>query len=56
VLSPKKQKTDLKVLLRASRKVRGIWKNYDEEDNPLRRQGAASFLGKWDKKEWKPRG
>lgn len=56
VITPKKQKTDLKALLKASRKVRGIWKDYDEEDNPLRRKGAASFLGKWDKKGWKPRG
>ena len=22
---------------------------YDEKDNPLRRPGAADFLGKWDK-------
>ncbi len=49
VLGPKKQKTDWAALLKASKKVHGIWKDYDPEDNPLRRKGAADFLGRWDK-------
>ena len=49
ILTPRKQKTDWKGLLRASRKVHGIWKDYDPQDNPLRRKGASDFLGKWDK-------
>lgn len=50
VMSPKKKGTDLKALIRASKKARGIFKDYDvERDNPLRRKGAADFLGKWDK-------
>lgn len=56
MLSPKEKKTDLKALLKASKKVHGIWKDYDPEDNPLRRKGAADFLGKWDKPGWKPGG
>lgn len=50
VISPKTTKTDWKGLLKASKKVRGIFKNYNPNDNPLRRVGSASFLGKWDKK------
>lgn len=49
VISPKKKGIDLKGLIRASRRARGIFKNYVPEDNPLRRKGAANFLGKWDK-------
>lgn len=49
VIAPKKVKTDWKVLLKASKKVRGLLKDYDPEDNPLRRKGAAEFLGQWDK-------
>lgn len=49
VLSPKRYKLDKAALLKASKKVRGIWKDYDPEDNPLRRKGAADFLGRWDK-------
>jgi len=49
ILSPKTTKTDWKGLLSASKKVRGILKDYTIEDNPLRRKGASDFLGKWDK-------
>ena len=49
VLSPKRTKTDWKGLLKASREARGIFKDYDPEDNPLRRKGASDFLGRWDK-------
>ncbi len=49
LLSPKRYKLDKAALLKASKKVRGIWKDYDPEDNPLRRKGAADFLGRWDK-------
>lgn len=55
-LSPKKQKTDWAALLKASKKVHGIWKDYDPQDNPLRRKGAADFLGKWDKPDYKLKG
>lgn len=36
VISPKVPKTDWKGLLKASREARGIFKDYDPEDNPLR--------------------
>ena len=49
VLSSRTTKTDWKGLLSASKKVRGIFKNYKTEDNPLRRKGASDFLGKWDR-------
>jgi len=49
LLVPKTTKTDWDGLLRASKKVRGIMKDYDTEDNPLRRKGASDFLGQWDK-------
>lgn len=49
IISSKKMKTDLKGLLKASRRARGILKDYDPEDHPLRRKGATNFLGKWDK-------
>lgn len=49
ILSPKKPKTDWEGFLKASRQVRGILKDYDPMDNPLRRPGAPDFLGKWDK-------
>ncbi len=49
IISPKRKKLDLKGLLKASEAVHGIWKNYNLEDNPLRRKGATDFLGKWDK-------
>lgn len=49
VLSPKKTKTDWKGFLKAAREARGILKDYDPLDNPLRRPGASDFLGKWDR-------
>lgn len=49
IISPKKQGTDLKALLEASKALRGTWKDYDPEDNPLRRRGAKKFLGRIDK-------
>lgn len=50
VISSTKKGTDLKGLLEASKRARGIFKNYDvEKDNPLRRKGAWPSLGKWDK-------
>lgn len=48
VLSPKKKKIDWEKLEKATESSHGIWKDYDPEDNPLRRKGAADFLGKWD--------
>lgn len=48
---PKKQTVDWVALRKASRKVHGIWKDYNENDNPLRRPGASDFLGKWDKQK-----
>ena len=48
VLTQKTTKTDWKGLLNASRNVRGVFKDYDVQDNPLRRSGASDFLGKWD--------
>lgn len=49
ILAPKTQKTNWTAILKTSKKVHGILKGYDLEDNPLRRKGAADFLGKWDK-------
>lgn len=50
VISPTKKGTDLKGLIKASERARGIFKDYDvKRDNPLRRKGAADFLGRWDK-------
>ncbi|EKD85295.1 MAG: hypothetical protein ACD_38C00047G0004 [uncultured bacterium] len=49
VLSPKKKTVDWVALRKASKAVRGIWKDYDEKDNPLRRSGAWPTVGKWDK-------
>ena len=48
-LSPKKQKIDWVEFRKASKAVHGIWKDYDEKDNPLRRSGAWPTVGKWDK-------
>lgn len=57
VIIPRKQKTDWDALRKASKAVHGIFKDYDvERDNPLRRKGAADFLGKWDRPDYKPRG
>ncbi|MGH7202880.1 MAG: type II toxin-antitoxin system Phd/YefM family antitoxin [Candidatus Levyibacteriota bacterium] len=49
VLSPKTTKTDWKGLMTASKKTKGILRDYSDDDNPLRRKGASDFLGKWDK-------
>lgn len=49
VLASKKQETDWKGFLKAARQARGILKDYDPLDNPLRRPGASDFLGKWDR-------
>ena len=56
VLTPKETKTDWAALKKASKKIHGIWKDYDPEDNPLRRKGASDFLGKWDRPDYKPKG
>ena len=49
VIIPKRRKTDLKGLTKAMNEAAGIFKDYDPKDNPLRKPGAADFLGKWDK-------
>lgn len=46
---PKITKTDWKGLTKAMKASAGILKDYDPKDNPLRRLGSASYLGKWDK-------
>lgn len=56
VLAPRKQKTDWAALRKAMKQSRGILKDYDPEDNPLRRKGAADFLGKWDRPGYKTGG
>lgn len=48
VLLPKKTKTNWASLVKASKAVKGILKDYNPQDNPLRKHGAKSFLGKWD--------
>lgn len=49
MLTPKKKTIDWVALKKASKAVHGIWKDYDEKDNPLRRPGAWPTVGKWDK-------
>lgn len=49
LLVSKATKTDWQGLLKASQKVKGIFKDYKSQDNPLRRNGASDFLGQWDK-------
>ena len=49
VLSPRITKTNWADLRKAVKETKGILKDYDLEDNPLRRKGATDFLGKWDK-------
>lgn len=49
ILSPRQVKTDLKKLIKDSKEVRRIFKNYNAEDNPLRKKDATLFLGRWDK-------
>ncbi len=48
ILSPKKTKTNWSSLIKASKAVKGILKDDDLKDNPLRRPEAKSFLGRWD--------
>lgn len=49
VMVPKKTGLDWKSLLKAAKETHGILKDYDPNDNPLRRKSATNFLGKWDK-------
>lgn len=49
LISPKKQTVNWVALKKASKAIHGIWKDYDQEDNPLRRKNAWPLLGKWDK-------
>lgn len=49
VISPKVKKTDWKGFLKAAKEAKGILKDYDPMDNPLRKPGAIDFLGKWDR-------
>lgn len=53
MISPKRSEFDREALLKVSKKIHGIWKDYKQEDNPLRRKGATDFLGKWDKPNYK---
>jgi len=48
VLVAKKHKTDWKALLKATKESAGILKDYDPNDNPLRKPGAWGNWGKWD--------
>ncbi len=49
VVSLKSTKNRNQGFLKAFDGVKGILNDYDDTDNPLRRSGAADFLGKWDK-------
>lgn len=49
VLSPLKTKTNWKALLKATKETHGLFKDYNPNDNPLRRKGAVDFLGRWDR-------
>lgn len=49
IISPKRRGTDMEGLLKASRAAWGILKDYNPEDNPLRRKGAKKFLGRVDR-------
>lgn len=48
-LIPKSTKTDWKGLIKAMKAAQGIAKDFDPNDNPLRRPGSTDYLGKWDK-------
>lgn len=51
VLTPREKKTDIKALIKASKKVHGILKDYSlKEISPLRKKGAWKRFGKWDEK------
>lgn len=50
VLSPKKTQTDWEGLLKASKKVHGIFRGLSiEEINPLSKKDAWKGFGEWDK-------
>ncbi|EKD65148.1 MAG: hypothetical protein ACD_50C00175G0003 [uncultured bacterium] len=50
IITGKKTKTDWDSLLKASKKVHGIFKNYSvEEISTLRKKGAWKGFGEWDK-------
>lgn len=51
VLSPKKTDINHKEYLKAARAAKGVLavSDYNPLNNPLRKPGAKSFLGKWDK-------
>lgn len=53
ILSAKIQKFNWKEFKKSAAKAKGILKNadFDPKNNPLRRPGAADFLGRWDK-DW----
>lgn len=46
---PRKTKTDWVGLKKAMDAAAGILKDYNPNDNPLRKPGATKFLGKWDR-------
>jgi antitoxin (DNA-binding transcriptional repressor) of toxin-antitoxin stability system len=51
IISSKKQKTDWKGLLKASKAVHGILKDYSmEEISPWRKKNSWDTFGQWDKK------
>jgi len=45
----RKSKVDWKGLKKAMDDAHGILKDYDPNDNPLRKPGATKFLGRWDR-------
>lgn len=55
IISQKSAEFDWVHLKKISKRTKGILKNYDPDDNPLRRKGAADFLGKWDRPDYKPK-
>lgn len=48
VLSPRINEINWTEFRKAAKAAKGILKDYDPNDNPLRKPGAADFLGKWD--------
>src|SRR3989344_3645384 len=52
---PRKSKVDWAGLKKAMDNAHGILKDYDPKDNPLRKPGAANFLGRWDRGLVKPK-
>ena len=51
VMTSKKKGTDIVGLTRALEKCQKYFKNWSLSDSPLRKPGAAAFLGRWDKKK-----